>query len=1092
MKPIIQKLWMIIAILCSSISASAYDFEVDGICYDIISFSEFTARASSISESKEEINIPSTVEYNGKTLTVTSVGDNFVKGNENIRVLKIGSGIIEIGSDAFNGCSKLTTIEIPKTVTKFGSSAFANCVNILSIEALGLESVSQNCFLGCSSLERFNFPRLLDIAPNGFQDCINLKELKCENIKSIGNSAFSNCKSLISVDAPSLISVGENAFYGCENLSMIEFPSLQYVKERAFANCYAIEDFILPDKVSDMPNDLFLGCSSLKSVSISPNINSIKSNPFSGCVNLKKLVFRDGSIPLVFDIKEGKLVMRIEDIGYVYNCFGDLPIEELYLGRPISSSNYDRESCLYLPFVGSGTLRTVEFGSYVTFIPPSYYYNYTNPSIREKSTVGYFESCSKLESIKFKGNSNVQIGTKAFSKCTSLETVLLSHNVTSIDDKAFEQCSSIRDLSIGYYCWWIGSNAFEGCSAISNIDVYAPNPPSCGEFSRNIYTTAKLNIPLGSMDKYKNKSPWNNFWNISEDSSLLAFFTLQGIKYEVVSEYKVRVVGVDVDEPTNIILTKNITYENHSFELIDIAEDAFKNNNYINSIQIPDNIVELPDALFSGCKELSKVILPSHLTSLSNNMFKDCIKLKDIAIPKSVVSIGAYCFNNCTSLETMDLTDNDITEMTEGIFSNCHSLKELQLPITTNAISDNAFLYCSNLESVQFKNIRTIGKKALYGCSNISELCIPSSCVFIDDDAFGEMTSLKSIVFECGGILSLGHSGLTLSNSITPFPNPSDVDERRTGFRNGYYDGLFYGLPIEHLVINRDIELPKYYERTKANATSSYSTVYDDILYYPPFYGLPNLKSVEIGENVSAICMNQVEAVVNAVPTTMKYTNFGKCDNIEVVVSNNPNAPVGGGFSNTVYANATLFLPNGGEESYRNDDYWKNFNSMSETSYVPIESISFDSDSLVLRTNKSKTLQPNINPDDSSIKALKWSSSKPSIVQVSDDGVITASSYEGVAKITASSCDGTGISASIIIVVRKGGTGLSEATGDSPLYITVENGKIFVHEKADSDIVSVFNVHGQLITSTKENVIDINTKGIYIVKVGSISKKVII
>lgn len=630
MKVILQKFWMFMAMLCSSISATAYDFEVDGICYDITSFTNFTVKVSSIVEEKEEIDIPSTVEYNGKTLTVTLIGDNFVKGNENVRILKIGSGIIEIGSEAFKGCSNLTIIEIPETVTKFGASAFAYCTNVIDIEAIGLRSVDQNCFFCCSSLERVNFPRLIDVAPSGFKNCTNLKEINCENIRTISNSAFSGCKSLTSISVPRLISVGENAFtdcksltsirarnlisvggyafYGCEKLSIVEFPSLQSVQEKAFANCSSIEDFYLPDAVTDIPKDLFLGCSSLMSVSIGPNIKSIKSNPFDSCTSLKKIVFRDGAERLRFDIQEGKLVLNLIDSyginWHVYNIFANLPIEEVYLGRPLSEYDYRYKSVkgqeyIYMPFAGSNTLRKVVFGPNVKIIPYGYYDG--DVKYREGSEIGFFESCSNLESINFAGNSYVQIGNKAFSKCTSLETVVLPHNVIKVGNRAFEQCSSIRDLSIGYSCKYLGSNAFEGCDMIANIEVYAPEPPDCGDFSNHTYTNAKLNIPLGSMDKYKNISPWNKFWNISEDPSLIAFFTYKGIQYEILSEDNVRVVGVDLEELTDIVLTEYVSYENHSFELVDIARDAFKNNDKIHSILIPDNIVELPDALFMEC-----------------------------------------------------------------------------------------------------------------------------------------------------------------------------------------------------------------------------------------------------------------------------------------------------------------------------------------------------------------------------------------------------------------------------------------------------------------------------------------------------------
>ena len=438
------------------------------------------------------------------------------------------------------------------------------------------------------------------------------------------------------------------------------------------------------------------------------------------------------------------------------------------------------------------------------------------------------------------------------------------------------------------------------------------------------------------------------------------------------------------------------------------------------------------------------------------------------------------------------MADTEIADLPENLFYDCSSLSEIRLPVGLKTIANQTFYNCKNLLSINLNSVQLIGDEAFYGCQSISELNIPSSCSQISNGVFNGMTSLRTVRFESGGVIKIGHNGnLNVSSVITPFPNPSDVDERRTGFRNGYYDGLFYGLPIEHLVINRDIELPKYYERTIGTPTSSYRIVYNDIVYYPPFYGLTNLISLEIGENVSAICKNQIEAVVNTVPTTMEYTNFGKCDNIEVVISNNPHAPIGGGFSQSAYESAYLFLPNGGVDSYKKDDYWRNFVHTSETTFIPIESLSFESDDVTIDINDSKLLHPIINPSDASIKTLKWISSEPSIVNVSEDGVITATSREGEAIITVSACDGTRVSASIKIIVQEG-AGISEVLSDGRIGISVENGILYIRGKHDTDPVSIYNAEGQLVISTYDNEIELSTKGIYIIKVGSTCKKIIL
>ena len=77
------KLWLAtIATLLCSLTASAHDFEVDGIYYNITSSTDLTVevtyQGSSSYEYEDEysgaVTIPSIVTYNGITYSVTSIG----------------------------------------------------------------------------------------------------------------------------------------------------------------------------------------------------------------------------------------------------------------------------------------------------------------------------------------------------------------------------------------------------------------------------------------------------------------------------------------------------------------------------------------------------------------------------------------------------------------------------------------------------------------------------------------------------------------------------------------------------------------------------------------------------------------------------------------------------------------------------------------------------------------------------------------------------------------------------------------------------------------------------------------------------------
>ena len=91
-----------------SISASAYDVEVDGIYYDI---SGTTATVTSGNNKYSgDIVIPESITYNNSKYSVTS-----------------------IGKSAFYICSSLTSVTIPNSVTWIGDWAFSGCENLKEI-----------------------------------------------------------------------------------------------------------------------------------------------------------------------------------------------------------------------------------------------------------------------------------------------------------------------------------------------------------------------------------------------------------------------------------------------------------------------------------------------------------------------------------------------------------------------------------------------------------------------------------------------------------------------------------------------------------------------------------------------------------------------------------------------------------------------------------------------------------------------------------------------------------------------------------------------------------------------------------------------
>ena len=162
-----------LAVLLSTLSASAYDFKVDGIAYEINMENKNSAKVTRGGDYTGDIAIPEKVTYDGATYSVTEIGLSAFNGCTGLTSVTIGYSVTEIGVYAFCDCTGLTSMTIPNSVTEIGDYAFQYCTGLTSV-AIGnsVTSIGVRAFSGCTSLTSITIPN---------------------SVTSIGYDAFSYC-----------------------------------------------------------------------------------------------------------------------------------------------------------------------------------------------------------------------------------------------------------------------------------------------------------------------------------------------------------------------------------------------------------------------------------------------------------------------------------------------------------------------------------------------------------------------------------------------------------------------------------------------------------------------------------------------------------------------------------------------------------------------------------------------------------------------------------------------------------------------------------------------------------------------------------
>ena len=252
-KPLCRSI-MAVAMMMLSLQAMAYDFSYTHqgktLFYYITSDSTIKITYySSVSDSNNYVNgdvvIPSSVEYNGTTYSVTSIGDRAFSDCSGLTSVTIGNSVTSIGNMAFYGCSGLTSVTIGNSVTSIGESAFSDCSSLTSVTIPNsVTSIGYSAFSGCSGLTSVTIPNsVTSIGDYAFRGCSGLTSVTIGNsVTSIGESAFNSCMGLTSVTIPnSVTSIGIDAFYWCRNLTSVTIGSgVTSIDMRAFSECPAL------------------------------------------------------------------------------------------------------------------------------------------------------------------------------------------------------------------------------------------------------------------------------------------------------------------------------------------------------------------------------------------------------------------------------------------------------------------------------------------------------------------------------------------------------------------------------------------------------------------------------------------------------------------------------------------------------------------------------------------------------------------------------------------------------------------------------------------------------------------------------------
>ena len=400
-------------------------------------------------------------------------------------------------------------------------------------------------------------------------------------------------------------------FYGCSNLTYLNVSSFD------------------TSKVTDM-SIMFQKCSGLTSLDV--------SNFDTGKVRFMTAFFDHCSSLTTLDVSNFNTT-SVENMTQLFNYCSSLTALDL--------SNFvtDRVYSMTLMFGSCSNLTTLDLS------------NFNTANVNDMSRMFY--GCSKLNTLKI-SNFNTDKVTKLYNMfygCTELTTLNLhawnTSQVTSMEN-LFRDASKLKTIYVGSN-WSTeavtsSANMFYGCSSLVG-----------GEGT--VYASGHVGIDYARID--------------GGPSSPGYFSSLAIINFAdptVKSICLLPWLGWDTDGDGEISIPEAAAVTD-----AEQLQDAFRYDSSVastitsfNEFEYFTGLTEIPSGTFSYCTSMRSITLPSSITKICSRAFEDCVALENLVIPESVTEIEHSAFYSYTGIVTLPTT---LPTIGGNAFRNCAGIK---------------------------------------------------------------------------------------------------------------------------------------------------------------------------------------------------------------------------------------------------------------------------------------------------------------------------------------------------------------------------------------------------------------------------------
>ena len=713
---------------------------VDGIYYELDNNNQ-TATVVQGGNYVGIIYIPSSIMYDGREYSVTSIGSHAFRECSGLTSVTIPNSVTTIGESAFYYCEGLTSVTIPNSVTSIGQFAFMDCLSLRSVTIPNsVTSIGYAAFMECGGLTSVTIPNsVTDIATFTFWGCGLTSVTIPNSVTSIGHEAFACC-GLTSVTIPnSVTSLGKGSFWNCSGLVsvIVEMQNCISLPENCFSeissDCilsvpkgekeqYIAEGWTTDvfqggivehvsvygenatmkygETVPQLHYHITDGCQGTPLISTSATLFSsvgtypIRVNQGTATAGSLDMFFHDGELTIE------KTPLKATAKSYTIQQGDPLPVfEATYSGF----KNKQTTSVLKeLPTLRCTAANSAVPGVYDIEVSGGEAENYEFTYVKGKLTIedGGCEAYAYLSNgvlmFCFDAKKSTRTGTK-YSLNTGDTAPGWVNNLNNVTKVVFD-ASFAQFRPTSTYRWFDGADKLETIEGIENLNTSEVTNMA------NMFQKCRL---VESLDL----SGWNTS-KVTNMASMFATCTKLG---------SLDLSSFDTQEVTNMTnmfsgctALTNLDLSGWNTKKVTRMNGMFASCSALTTLDVKhfdtQNVSDM-SRMFYNCKKLPKVTINKwniQKVTTMKELFAGCSMMTSVnmqGMNMRKVKDMSYMFSGCSSLESLDMINCETFAATDmnHMFSGCSSLTRLVLnSFDTFSVTDMSYMFanCTNLETI--------------------------------------------------------------------------------------------------------------------------------------------------------------------------------------------------------------------------------------------------------------------------------------------------------------------------------------------------------------------------------------------------------